>query len=857
MRTRRLARVAELALAVGATAAVLALATGREATLAAEPASPVSWQGLVGDGPRSPVNVGQRMIVVLNSPSLADRVAAHGGVASTAREQTWTSSLLAQQRLLRSRLEVQGVEIHPEFSFTRVLSGFSAALDATAVSLLERDSAVEGVYPVRVAYPASVSSDALERRTVASSVGNADLSLPGYDGRGVTIALLDTGVDRFHPSLVGSVTRGVDVLDPAGDATAQAPPGRPGEVERHGTELAGILVGDRGPPASRGVARGASVLPIRIAGWQPDGAGRYAVYSRTDQLIEGLERAVDPNDDGDAHDAARVAVVGVAAPYGGFADDPAARAVAGALGLDTLVVAPAGNDGPAGPGFGSISGPGGSPAALTVGAADMRAETQHVRVSLRSGLKVVLDRTLPLTGGLAPSGAVTATVAAPGLVRRHVSFSVLTSYFAPDGLSLVAGRAALVPAGGSPASTARSAAEAGATAVLLYGPRLPVGGVPLDEDTPVPVVSIPSAVAARLLATIARGQDAGASIGAAHDAPNDGAASVAAFSSTGLAYDGRVKPDLVASGVSVATTEPRAGDGGATTYGTVNGSSAAAAAAAGAAAVLAEARPLLRAAELRSVLVGSARRLPSVSVTAQGAGLVSLGGAAAAELAAEPTTLAFGNARAAGWTGRQNVVVRNISTRPLPLRVRFAPHAQGAAPVQFRAVPARLTIPVGQTRRVRLEAAVTAAPIGTATAEGSVVLAPAAGAPLRLPWAVTFAEPPETVLGPLRLSTDSFTPSAAGPALLTFRAGQLVSEAGRYAVQPIALLTLELVDAEGNELGALATLRDLLPGRYAFGLTGRTPAGNALAKGRYRVRVTAVPNLRGPVDRASVAFTIK
>ena len=117
------------------------------------------------------------------------------------------------------------------------------------------------------------------------------------------------------------------------------------------------------------------MLPIRVAGWQPDATGGYALYARTDQLIAGLERAVDPNADGDAHDAARIALVGVAAPYAGFADDPAARAVAGALRLDTLVVAPAGNDGPAGPGFGSISGPGGSPAARPTPAVTASDET--------------------------------------------------------------------------------------------------------------------------------------------------------------------------------------------------------------------------------------------------------------------------------------------------------------------------------------------------------------------------------------------------------------------------------------------------------------------------------------------------
>jgi subtilisin family serine protease len=849
--------LAELVLAVGATALLLVIAAERQAVHAAEPASPVSWQGLVADGPRASVHIAQQMIVVLKSPSLADRVALHGGLASDKQEQTWTSSLLAQQRLLRSRLELQGVEIHPEYSFTRVLSGFSAALDASAVSLLERDSAVQGVYPVRVAYPASITSDALERRSVASSVGNADLSLPGFDGRGVTIALLDTGVDRLHPSLIGSVARGIDLIDPTGDATPQAAPGRPGELERHGTELAGILVGDRGPPATNGIARGASVLPIRVAGWQADGSGGFAIYARTDQVIEGLERAVDPNGDGDAHDAARVALIGVAAPYAAFADDPAARAVAGALELDTLVVAPAGNDGPAGPGFGSISGPGGAPAAVTVGAADMRGKTQEVRVSLRSGLRPVLHRQVPLVGELAPEQAFTSPVAAPGLVRKRASFSRLAAYFTPGGLSLVAGRAALVPAGDSPAETARAAARAGATAVLLYGARLPVGGLPLDEDTPVPVVSIQSAVAAKVLAAIVHGHDAGVSIGVAHDVENTGAQAVAAFSSTGLAYDGRVKPDVVAPGVSIATTEPSAANGGVTRYGTVNGSSAAAAAVAGAAAVLAGARPTLRADSLRSALVGSARRIPAVSVAAEGAGLISLGGAAAAELTSDPTTLAFGNARAAGWKRTRSVVVHNVSSRSLRVRVRFAPYAQGAAPVEFRAVPSRLVIPAGQIRRVRLIAAIRLAPIGTAPAEGSVVLEPVAGAPLRLPWAVTFDQAPDTVLGPLQLSTTSFTPSDAGPALLTFRAGRLVAEAGRDAVQPIALLTLELLDDAGKKLGTLATLRDLLPGNYAFGLTGRTSAGNTLAAGRYRIRVTAVPSLAGPASSSVVKFTIK
>src|SRR4029434_863012 len=108
------------------------------------------------------------------------------------------------------------------------------------------------------------------------------------------------------------------------------------------------------------VAETATVLPIRVGGWQRDVAGRWAVYSRTDQLIAGLERAVDPDGDGNAHDAARIAVVGFAEPYAAFADSPSSRAVAGALALDTLVVAPAGNERAAGPRYARTPGPRGA-----------------------------------------------------------------------------------------------------------------------------------------------------------------------------------------------------------------------------------------------------------------------------------------------------------------------------------------------------------------------------------------------------------------------------------------------------------------------------------------------------------------
>jgi hypothetical protein len=201
--------------------------------------------------------------------------------------------------------------------------------------------------------------------------------------------------------------------------------------------------------------------------------------------------------------------------------------------------------------------------------------------------------------------------------------------------------------------------------------------------------------------------------------------------------------------------------------------------------------------------------------------------------------------------------VHNVSSRPLSVGIRINYDAEGSAAVGFAAHPARFTLPVLGAQRVLLEATIAGPPTGRAPAEGTVVLTPNGGSPLRLPWAVTFGAPPDTLLGPLHLSTNAFSPSDTAPALLNFQAGRILRDAGRDEVQPVALLELDLMRSDGKELGTLVRLRDLLPGSYAFGLTGRSPAGNALGKGTYAIRVLAVPSLPGPTSRKQVTFTIR
>jgi subtilisin family serine protease len=841
---RRIAQFALLGVvAIAVTVVSVAAATEGDAP---EPAAArTSWSGLVG-GPRPEVPVGQRMIVVLRTPSLADRLSRAGGLASEATERRWHAAAQAGQQQLIARLSAAGLRLRPEFSYTRVLNGFSAPLDARAVALLQRFPEVEGVYPVRIAYPAALSSAS------ANSGYRAQLALPGASGRGVTVAMIDTGVQLTHDYLTGAVQEGIDLLERDDFATAEPKPDEPSEVERHATELAGLIVGSGGPAGLHGVAENATILPIRAGGWQRDVAGRWAIYSRTDQLIAGLERAVDPDGDGSAHDAARVALMGFAEPYAAFADSPASRAVSGALALDTLVVSPSGNDGPAGPVYGSISGPGGSTGSLTVGARDLRPEIDEVRVIVRSRMRVLFDRDVPLAGAIGPRQPLSLDLATPD-VRDALLPAVLGDaapsltigdFFDRRGYSRVAGKAALTPLGDSPENTSAAAAHAGAVAVVLHGAEIPAGSLGLDERIAVPVVSIPEGVAEAAQELIRRHEPASIEIGTPRGEENPSRDGPAAFSSRGLAFSGGLKPELYAPGVALLTSHPGRAANGQSAYGTVSGSSASAAVVAGASALLAQARPDLDAAALKGALTG----------TAGPGGELDLGAASAVEVVAEPATLALGYATGRGWSRTAHFNVRNLSSRALRVNVSVGRLGEVGG-IALVASPSRVRLAPGEARKIFLSGRLAYIPPGVREITAALELRAGGGAPVRVPWTVILGQPPRDLLGGVRLSVDRFKPSDSAPALLELRAGRLIDRNGVAEVVPLSHLDLDLW--RGERIGRLARLRNLLPGRYTFGLTGRGPAGRTLRPGTYELRLIAYPPGKVPPSREVVTFQIK
>ncbi|MEV4824759.1 type VII secretion-associated serine protease mycosin [Micromonospora sp. NPDC049274] len=146
----------------------------------------------------------------------------------------------------------------------------------------------------------------------------ADTAWRSSTGRGVTVAVIDSGVDANHPDLTGQVLPGLDLVGPAGGAGPD-PVG-------HGTTVAGLIAGRNDDKRGVvGLAPDSRILPVRVL----DERNKY-----DDALIvaKGVRWAVD--------NGARV----INLSLGGSGDSPAlAAALDYAFARDVVVIACTGN----------------------------------------------------------------------------------------------------------------------------------------------------------------------------------------------------------------------------------------------------------------------------------------------------------------------------------------------------------------------------------------------------------------------------------------------------------------------------------------------------------------------------------
>ncbi|MFC5780718.1 S8 family serine peptidase [Streptomyces aureus] len=167
-------------------------------------------------------------------------------------------------------------------------------------------------------------------------------------GKGVTAAVVDTGVDPSNPDLQGRIVQGEDLApDEAGDETT--------DRNGHGTGMAGLIAGTEaygGGQGSFGLAPGTKIMPIRL----PDvtkSANKWESEAKfEDSVATAIRYAAD-------HGARVVNISqGVAGEPGDFSK--ITKAVDFALKKGVLIFAGTGNDGDKG---NSLSFPAATPGA--------------------------------------------------------------------------------------------------------------------------------------------------------------------------------------------------------------------------------------------------------------------------------------------------------------------------------------------------------------------------------------------------------------------------------------------------------------------------------------------------------------
>jgi len=260
---------------------------------------------------------------------------------------------------------------------------------------------------------------------------------------------------------------------------------------------------------------------------------------------------------------------------------------------------------------------------------------------------------------------------------------------------------------------------------------------------------------------------------------------------------------------------------------------------------------------MKGLLVGSARPLPSDPLTAQGTGLVDVGGAAATEVIASPTSIPLGRAASTTWASRRELELRNVSVRRLRLSLALDVTSEGAASVQLRVRPDNFYLDAGRTVRIHIQARVTSGIDGDTPTQGMLVVTPFSGRQIDLPWVLTFGPRIAATLSSVHLSQKAFAPSDTRPALLSFVAGAVPSSDQGPSVQPDAAVDLELWSPTGGRIGLLARMLDVLPGRYSYGVTGRDPTGQVLPSGDYLLKLIAYPVGGGPATVRTISFRIK
>jgi len=573
-------------------------------------------------------------------------------------------------------------------------SGMVVRASGSALQKLMSNPAVASIYPVYDSKPMVADSSVYMKADAVVKSGVAS-------GKGITVAVLDTGIDYTHKAVGGAgtvaaynaVVQTVQPTWPQGkvlggyDFINNDPNPIDPSTSGHGTFVASSV---------NGIAPDVEFYAYRVCTGTCPGAAQ----------LSALDAAMDPNSDGDIAD--RVDVINMS--LGG--DVGSTNATSGtqfliqkAAKLGVNMIISAGNDGP-NPFI--VGGPSTTPNALSVGAMTHPAGTSLVfEKDTIAGASVVMQ----------PSGFN---------VSNEFSFNSTANplvYVATNPLGCNAfeagsltGKTVMVDRGTCNFTLkVLNAQKAGAAFVIIANNAAgagPVNAGGADAAVTIPSVGISKEEGDRIKAALANGAVTFDIVTKSISS----AGGIATFTSRGPSIDGLLKPEITAPGTNIVMAAVGTGDKSAVNSGT----SFSGPMTAGAAALLREALPDRSAQEVKATLMNTANldvyNLPKAHPDAElapissiGAGLVDVEKAAKLPVAAWVEDTKFDTAQAAlsfglntlteTTTFTKTVTLKNFGTTAktykLTIEDRFANDTESGALNWTK--PASVTVAPGQT----------------------------------------------------------------------------------------------------------------------------------------------------------------
>ena len=534
--------------------------------------------------------------------------------------------------------------------FQSLFTGFSLQVKKKDIELLEGVAGIRRIDPLRTY---EVTLDESVPFIGGDHVrGKLDKKGQRLTGKGIKIAVIDTGIDYDHPDLKKNFKGGYDVIDDDGDPMETTK--EQGLSTIHGTHVAGIIAANG---KIKGVAPEAEIYAYRALG--PGGKGT------TEQVIEAIEKAVE--------DGVDIINLSLGNTVNG-PDWPTSIALDKAVEKGVIAVTSNGNSGP---NMWTVGSPGTSLKAISVGASTpplkvpyltFESEDREIALNVMVGSKPwTFKRDLPIKE--------------VGLGRM-------------EDMKEVKNKLVLIKRGVIPFfEKAKSAQIAGASGVIIYNntPGEFMGSLEMQLD--IPVVSISKEDGEWLkdkldlkeknyLRTIYRKEED----------------QIAPFSSRGpVTHSWGVKPDVVAPGVAIDSTIPKG-------YLGLNGTSMSAPHVAGTAALVKQAHPDWTPEEVKAAIMNTAKPIKDKEGTPyspheQGTGRIQVAKAVNAETLVYPGTVGFGK-----WTREQSrhkkdveITIKNSSQKVRTYHVK--PPFVVPDGVQWK-VPFAITLKPGEETKV-------------------------------------------------------------------------------------------------------------------------------------------------------------